>query len=102
MELEPQYFGQNIIRYENFISDLNILMTDTDLNWKLTEALSYLIKKYELINFCYFNEEAYSFIFTVFHKYYKKYLYMVNEKKGNIGELSEDMNLLLEFKKGKE
>jgi hypothetical protein len=98
VDIQPEYFGKNIIRYENFLSDINILMTDEELHWSVTEALSYLIKKYELINFCYFNRDAYNFLFETFWTYYKKYLYIVNEKEALSGIEEDDMSLLLSLK----
>lgn len=91
---EPKFFGENIIRFESFLSDFNTLMDDKELNWSVTESLSYLIKKYELLNLTYFNSDAYDFLFLVFYRYYKKL------KKNNyfadpqIGEEEKDVSLL--------
>ena len=97
--VEPEYFGTNIIRYENFLYDFNILMTDQELNWTVTETISYLIKKYELINFCSFNKDSYNFLFETYWSYYRKYSTLVNEKKDILSTKETDMSLLLKLKK---
>lgn len=92
--LEPQYFGKNIIRYENFLYDYNYLLTNEDFKWDNNKALSYLVKKYDMVNITKFNSAAYSFLYMTYYMYHKKYLSMVNNKESNFGVEEKDLNLL--------
>jgi len=99
-ENHPLYYGKNIVRFEQFLSDLNDLMTDKFNKYSVTEALAILIDKYELRNSAYFNNDSYNFLFYVISTYYKKYIINVNEKKASVGSEETDLSLLRNLGKG--
>lgn len=97
-DVHPMYFGQNIIRFENFLSDLNTLMTDKVLNFDVDDAIAYLLKKYELKNACYFNRDSFCLMQDVVRRYLDEFLRRTNAKKSVTGTAGDDLAMLREKK----
>ena len=99
-DTRPMYYGTNRIRYENFANDLYQLMTDKSHKFSLTDALSYLIRKYELREAHIHNLRAYSFAFDTIYRYFKKYEQKMNKTTNAAEDAGDDLAAFRKFKKG--
>lgn len=94
----PMFFGQNIIRYESFISDFNKLMSDEETNLNFFEIMLFLADKYELKNMFAFNRQAFSFLVSIFYQYKNAYMNRVNRREDITGEDYDNITLLRKHK----